>query len=68
MFPPEVVSSVQLHAGPRGEAVSTHTITCPCGYRLEIDGWLDALEVSRLHSRTPGCDAVVDLCYSREAS
>lgn len=47
--------------------MSTHTVTCLCGYSQAIDGWLDALEISRLHSRTPGCDAVVDLHYSKEA-
>ena len=47
--------------------MTTHRVVCPCGYDVPMDGWLDALGVSR-HSRTPGCDAVVDLHYSREAS
>jgi len=47
--------------------MTTHRVVCPCGYDVPVDGWLDALGVSR-HSRTPGCDAVVDLHYSREAS
>jgi len=68
VFPSEVFCAVQLHAEPWGEAVTTHTVTCLCGYSQAIDGWLDALEISRLHSRTPGCDAVVDLHYSKETA
>ncbi len=51
-----------------GGGMTTHRVVCPCGYDVPVDGWLDAIEVSRLHSRAPGCDAVVDLHYSKETA
>lgn len=46
--------------------VSTHKLVCPCGLDVEIDGWLDAVEIRALHNRAEGCDATVDLNYTRE--
>lgn len=46
--------------------MSTHRLVCPCGVDREIDGWLDALEIQRLHNRVEGCEAVIDLQYTRE--
>lgn len=48
--------------------MTTHVLSCPCGYVQPIDGWLDALEIRALHNRVEGCDAVIDLQYTREAS
>jgi hypothetical protein len=45
--------------------MASHVLVCPCGLRDEIDGWLDALELRRLHNRQPGHEAVIEL-YTRE--
>lgn len=44
--------------------MSTHRLFCPCGLDVEIDGWLDAVEIRALHNRAESCDAVVDLKYT----
>lgn len=48
--------------------MSTHRLTCPCGLDEKVDGWLDARAIQALHNRTEGCDAVVDLNYTRETA
>ena len=72
---PQRYRQVEAFAGPPagplrqgGEVgrVSTHKLVCPCGLDVEIDGWLDAVEIRALHNRAEGCDATVDLNYTRE--
>lgn len=46
--------------------MAIHIITCPCGVRKEIDGWLNAIEIAALHGRGEGCDPVIDLHLTRE--
>lgn len=48
--------------------MSTHVLTCECGWRIEIEGWLDALEMRAMHLRRPGHVVTVDLAYTREVS
>lgn len=48
--------------------MSTHVLTCECGWRVEIEGWLDALEMRSMHLRNPGHVVTVDLVYTRETN
>lgn len=48
--------------------MSTHRLICPCGFDQLVDGWLDARAIQDLHNREEGCNAVIDLNYTREAS
>lgn len=46
--------------------MNTHTLSCPCGFEASKGlGWLDLLELQRLHNRRPGHDAVIELVMTR---
>ena len=41
--------------------MTSHVIECPCGWRIKVDGWLDALDLRDLHNRFDGHAAVIEL-------